>query len=136
MTNWVVDSLGLGGPNANVTITSGTIQPNSYFLIARKNTGDSKRNVAEDFLVTVSLENGGEQLLLKNSSSVVIDTANGTGAWFFGTSASPKKSMERNDTPGDGTVSTSWHSATAQANMDVGTTELATPRVANSPVGP
>jgi len=132
LANWVVENLGLGGPNANVSITSGTIPGNGFFLIARKNKDDSKRNIEEDFLVTVSLDNGGEQLVLKNDDGVIIDTANDSGDWFAGTSASPKKSMERNDTPSDGTVSTNWHSATAQTNMDADRTELASPKAANS----
>ena len=86
----------------------------------------------------VSLLDPGEQLTLKDSSDNVIDTAdNDGGGWFAGQNGAgpgvPEKSMERNSTPGDGTVSTNWHTASIQVNIDVGNREIASPGAANSP---
>ena len=133
LTNWVVENLGVGGPNANITITGGTIPANGFFLIARKTKDNSKVNVDPDFIAVVSLENSGEQLILKNNSNVVIDTANDTGDWFAGSTANPKKSMERKNPPGDGTVSTNWQTATTHTNMDgtASTDEFGTPKATN-----
>jgi len=108
LTNWVVENLGVGGPNADITITGGTIPANSFFLIARKGKNDSRINVDPDFIETVSLVDSGEQLILKNNTGTIIDTANGTGAWLAGSNSTPKKSMERKSPVGSGTVSGSW----------------------------
>lgn len=135
LTNWVVERLGTGsGINAHVTIPSGIIPANGFFLISNRNQANSKINVAPDLVDSnVSLDNGGEQLILKNNIGTTIDTANGTGAWFAGSNSTPKKSMERKSPVGAGTVLTNWQTATTHTNMDASgpTDEFATPKAAN-----
>lgn len=134
LTNWVVENLGTGsGPGANITIPSGTIPAGGFFLISQFNKAGSLINIDPDFITTsISLSNGGEQLVLKSNTATIIDTANGSGEWFAGDNSNPKKSMERNTPLGVGTVSGSWHTATSAVNMDLGEVELATPKAANS----
>jgi len=139
LSNWVVVNLGEGGgPNANITIPSGkSIGPYGFFLISNDPKGTSIINIDPDFQTSsVSLQNNGEQLILKNSSGTVMDTANGsTGDWLAGedpAGQNPKKSMERNSIPGNGIVAGSWHTASMQVNLDLTAAELATPRAANS----
>lgn len=136
LAGWVVENLGTGsGPGANITIPSGTISANGFFLISNNDKNNSKINVDSDLVDTsVSLVDGGEQLTLKTSASgTVIDTANGSGAWFAGSNSTPKKSMERKSPPGDGTVSTNWQTATTHTTMDSGgpTDEFGTPKAVN-----
>lgn len=135
ISNWVVENLGLGGPNANLTIPSGsTIPANGFFLISNDNKDNSKINVDSDFVTSsVSLNNDGENLILKDNLNNVIDDANGTGSWYKGSNSTPKKSMERKNPPGDGTISGNWQTATTHTNMDAsGTTdEFATPKAEN-----
>ncbi|OGH04593.1 MAG: hypothetical protein A2W22_04995 [Candidatus Levybacteria bacterium RBG_16_35_11] len=137
LSNWVIENLGSG--TNNVTIPLGkSIAPNEYFLIANDPKETGAHNVDPDLVVGVSITNSpSEQLVLRISSSgTVIDTAdNNLGGWFAGVSGTgqnPDKSMERNDTPGDGTVSTNWHTATSSANIDPGAPDIATPKAANS----
>ncbi len=132
LTNWVVDNLGGGGPTAPITIPSGVIPANGYFIISALNQAGSRINVSSDFVTTaISLNSAGEQLTLKNSSDFTIDIANDTGAWFAGSVSTPKKSMERIGF--DGTLSSSWQTATTHTNMDgsTATDEFATPKSAS-----
>lgn len=137
LSNWVVDNLGSGVTN-NIVIPSGkNIAPNGFFLIANDTKETGNHNIDPDLVVNVSLQNPGEQLRLRTSAGgTIIDTAdNDSGGWFAGVDPggqNPERSMERNDVPGDGTVVSNWHSATAQVNMDPGARELATPKSANS----
>jgi len=138
LNGWVVENLGTGsGPGGNITIatTSSTIIPaHDYYLIASKNKDGSKINVDPEFVkASLNLHNDGEQLILKTNSGVLIDTANRTtGAWFAG-SDSTKSSMERTSTAASGTDSGNWHTCSASANMDPGSSECGTPKAQNSP---
>jgi len=135
ISGWVIENLGESS-SPNITISSGSIPANGFFLISNNVETSSKINIVPDFVTTsISLANEGEQLRLKSNTNVLIDSANSTsGGWFTGEDPSPgpAKSMERNDSPGDGTVAGNWHTATSQTNMDGDAAELATPRVANS----
>lgn len=136
LSNWIVENLGTGsGSGANITIPAGkTIGPNGFFIISALNQAGSRINVASDVVnSSVSLNNGGEQLKLKTSANVLIDTANGTGAWFAGSGSTPKKSMERKNPPGDGSQAANWQTATTHTNMDGSgsTDEFGTPKAAN-----
>jgi len=134
LDNWVVQNLGGGGPNANITIPSGSIGAGQFFLIANYAETDThtKLNTHPNFISTgISLNDNGEQLTLKDNTNQTIDVANGTGSWFTGQSSSPKKSMERTDTPGDGTLSTSWQTPITHTNLDPGSLEFATPKWPN-----
>ncbi len=138
LSSWVVENLGEGsGPARIITIPLGhIISANGLFLISNDIESTSIISVTPDFQTSgVSLQNNGEQLTLKNNLGNTIDIANINGAWFFGDDPpgqTPKKSMERNSVPGDGTVSTNWHTATTQTNIDVGAGESATPKAVNS----
>ncbi len=135
LSSWVVENLGTGsGSSANITIPSGkSIGPNGFFLISNDPKETSVIDIDPDLqTTTLSLSNGGEELILKNNLGTVIDTANQDDDWFAGSSGSPKKSMERNNVPSDGTVSTNWHTATSATNIDGGASDVATPKAANS----
>jgi predicted ribosomally synthesized peptide with SipW-like signal peptide len=137
ITNWVIRNLGGGGVNADITLPSGIIPANGFFLVSNYDHTDSssKLNIPADYFTTyISLSDGGEQLTLFNNLGDTIDIANGTGGWFFpANSLSPKKSMERKSPPGDGVISTNWQSATAHINMDGSsvTDEFGSPKAAN-----
>jgi len=134
LNGWVVENLGSGGGNANITIPSGSIAANGFFLITALDKANSKINVDPDYTTSkISLNNGGEQLKLKTNTNVLIDTANGTEAWFAGNGSTPKKSMERKSSPGDGTVSTNWQTATTHTGMDGNgsSDEFGTPKNSN-----
>ena len=133
LTNWVVQNLGTGnGGGANLTIPSGIIPANGFFLISGKSRSLSKIDVDPNFVdSSVNLVNGGEQLILVSNNSTTIDVANGTGAWFAGSNSTPKKSMERKHPTDNGTITGSWQDATTHTNMDIGTTEFGTPKALN-----
>lgn len=138
ISNWVVDNLG-SGVNNNIVIPGGsTIPGNGFFVISNDTEATSAINVTPDYQTSdVQLQTNGEQLILRSSAGgTVIDTANDSGDWHAGdpgTGQDPKRSMERNNTPGDGTLAGSWHTATSATNMDAGAAEIATPKTANSP---
>jgi hypothetical protein len=113
-----------------VTIPSGkTISQNGFFLISEFDQAHSAINVAPDLVAgpgstdsnLFALANDKLQIKLYkgdwNNSSNLIDTADdGAGNPAVGlndTTNNIKKSMERNDTPGnDGTLATNWHACT------------------------
>ena len=136
LSNWVIENLGTGsGSGANIAIPAGkSIPVNGFFIISALTQSGSRINTTPDVVnSSISLNNGGEQLILKTSSGVTIDTANGTFAWFFGANSTPKKSMERKDPPGNGTSSVNWQNASTHTNMDGSgaTDEFATPKIQN-----
>lgn len=134
LTGWKLEGAATGA--TIITIPSGTISAGGFFLISNfdEATSSSILNIAPDFVTTsVQLDNSGLQIKLKDASDVIIDTADDdSGDPFAGSNVSPRKSMERNDPPGNGTILTNWHTATSAANLDPGAEELATPRAANS----
>jgi len=134
LSNWVITDIGPG--SADITIPSGkTISGNGFFVIANDTEPNSVMSIVPDHIVNLSMNDTGEQIILKNSSDITIDIAdNAGGGWFAGANPggqNPKSSMERNSIPGDGTVSTNWHTATTQVNIDAEAEELATPRAVN-----
>jgi hypothetical protein len=132
LSNWVVEKLASG--SSNLTIHSGTIPANGYFLISNYAKTGSIIDVDPDMVTTdVSIANSGELLILKNNISTIIDSADQDGGgWFEGDNGAPKKSMERNNPPGDGTISTNWHTASSSFNLDPAATESASPKHENS----
>lgn len=155
MTNRVIDLsswsiVGLGSGNSSVIIPAlKTISANGFFLIANLSAVNTSSvlNVVPDVIdASISLANNGEQLILKTNNGTAIDTANGTGSWFAGLDGThigpsvtpsssvtpiPNKSMERNNVPGDGTLTGNWHTASTSANLDAGSIDKATPRAIN-----
>lgn len=136
INGWVVENLGTGsGSGITIASASASVPANGFFLISSFSKSGSKINIDPDYITTsISLSNGGEQLVLRTSASgTTIDTANGTGAWFEGSNSTPKKSMERKTPPADGTQALNWQTATTHTNMDGGgsTDEFATPKAVN-----
>ena len=117
-----------------ITIPLGkTILANGFFVIANNNASNSILAITPDIqTASVSLSNDNLQVTLKDSLDNTIDTAwNGT-APTVGSNVAPKKSMERNATPGDGTLPANWHTSSGSIHLDPGATESATPRSENS----
>lgn len=59
---------------------SGTIKQNGYFLLERT-SDDSIPNVTADLIYTGAMSNSGEILVLKNSSGIEQDRADGSNGW-------------------------------------------------------
>lgn len=134
LAGWIVRGASTGG--GDLTISSGTLLTNGFFLIANYASTDANSvlNVIPDLVTTsVSLANSDAKYTLLNSLGHIVDTADdGSGAPLAGSNLTPKKAMERNTTPGNGALVGSWHTATTTVNLDPGATELATPKSANS----
>jgi len=115
LSGWKIENLGTN-PNSTITIPSGTIAANGYFLIANYPAVNSAINssIAVDFnATTIQLLNSGEILILKDAGGNTIDETP-SGNWAAGDNTGAEhKSMERNMIPGDGTFTASWHTCIA-----------------------
>ncbi len=104
MTGWII----VDDTSTEYVITSGTIQPHGYFIIA---TNLNAAGVPADFVKTLSLANSGDSLTLKDNSGAIIDEANPTGgAWPAG-DATNKLTMERVDFSTSGALNSNWKSS-------------------------
>ena len=134
---WTIAWLGTGSPGT-ITIPAGTQIPvDGYLLITNFDptteagstivgdlSGDTK--VVIKVNTAIDLLDGGEQLVLMDAASNIIDRANVAGSWFSG-DGTEKISMERNelgsagdwDYPGVGTDSENWHTATGATNLNL-----------------
>src|SRR3989344_6697691 len=104
-----------GGGSTKIIDLAGTIQPQSYFLIER--TRASSPDPVADIQADVSgmfggsgLSNGGEYLILKNSSGEISDEASFSGGWPAGTAGPDYFSMERIDPLASGSLASNWAS--------------------------
>ena len=145
LTKWVTS--GTDHEELMFTISAGkSIPPGGFFLIAQFPSGDpgSALNVTPDEISTsVTLSNTALQIRLFVSNwdtgGTLIDTAGNKSTPLAGNHkvSQPKKfySMERNSTPGDGTISGSWHTANTSVGFDSGEDieNRGTPKSANSP---
>jgi hypothetical protein len=124
----------IGAANQDITIPSGTLPPNGFFLIANNASNSSTVNITPDFVTTaISLDNTGLQVFLANSANDIVDIADdGVGAPMAGFNSTIKRSMERKDPPGSGTNTSSWQNSTSQTNLDSSVVDFATPKAANS----
>ncbi len=103
LTGWKIDGAGSG--SSSITL-SGTIPANGYFLVSNHPTSSSAVNnsiTADLDSVGMSLDDGGEQLTLRDATNIIIDQTP-SGAWAAGENGTDKKSMERDDDPATG-----WH---------------------------
>ncbi len=102
LSNWkIVDD----GAN-DYLISSGTIPAYGYFLI--ENREDAVKGVAADAVISLSLANSGDSLVLKDAADNTVDTVNSAGgAWFAGNSTG-KKTMERVDATVGGDEANNW----------------------------
>jgi len=134
-----------GAANPMVVINKGVLEPYGYFLIANYDANDtnSHLNVNPDIVDTgISLNNTALQLLLyagPNNTYPLIDTADdnsGTPLAGYNGSSTPdtNRSMCRKDIPGDGTLASSWWTATNRKGWDINcTNDYGTPGYANNP---
>ncbi len=113
-------------------IETGEIPAKGYFLIADK--ADSISNVTIDAVITLSLVDGGNQLVLKNSAGTTIDSLNSSVATWPAGSVSPRASMERIDPSVSGELAENWATAVSGngAKGKDGSDILGTPRGINS----
>lgn len=118
LDGWQVDSAASG---TNAVILSGAISANGFWLLSRQATTSSAISnsiTADQVSSLIRLDNSGEQLILRDASSFVVDQTP-TGSWPAGIgSGGTRQSMERNSTPGDGTVGSNWHTCTAAGCND------------------
>ena len=85
---------------------SGEIGPYGYFLLER--TDDSTvSDITADQIYTGALEDGGEDLLLKDNNDNIIDRVDCSSGWFAG-DGTDKITMERIDSLSDGSASSNW----------------------------
>ncbi|OGG00513.1 hypothetical protein A2Y99_03685 [Candidatus Gottesmanbacteria bacterium RBG_13_37_7] len=133
LTDWIIESLGSG--SNNVVITNGSIPANGYFLISNYNKTDSIINIDPNIVTSsISLNNDGEQLILKDQFGHSVDSANGDSTWFAGDETTDnEKSMSRKTPPGDGTVTDNWFTSNVTKNIDSGVLEKASPMDDNNP---
>lgn len=110
---WKLKNVRHSSGNDEIMIPAGkTIPANGYFLIANypKTSSNTALNVDADE-VNNSLEilnSGNGNIILKDNNGAAIDEAKGD-SWPAGENTTLNKSMERNDTPGDGTFASDWH---------------------------
>lgn len=111
---WTLENAGASG--ASIMIPAGNSIPGGgFFLIANypETSANSALNVGVDQVnASLSLANSANgHLVLKNSIDAIIDQAKGD-SWPAGendTDSGIHRSMERNDTPGDGLIAANWH---------------------------
>jgi hypothetical protein len=100
-----------------------TIPAEGYFLISRYDEGDSQISVDPDLVDSVSLANDYDDngaLVLKDAAGNAVDQTPepDSGSWPKGENGDTRHSMERNDTPGDGTDGGDWHSCISDTCND------------------
>ncbi len=141
LSGWELTRLNSGIEVRMLTIPNGkTIPAGGFFLISNNGPDDSQLAVTPDLVDTaVSLANTQLQIRLYNglfdSGGTLIDTADdGIGAPAAGENPGTldRKSMVRNDPPGNGADASSWHTADQSFGWDPGATELGTPGNDNS----
>lgn len=102
LTGWTLNAAD-GTPGIAL---SGSIPANGYFLLER--TDDSTvPGVTADLLYTGALGNGGEDLVLRDDASAVVDRVDSSAGWFSG-HADGRVPMVRLDTTLDGSQANNW----------------------------
>jgi phosphatidylserine/phosphatidylglycerophosphate/cardiolipin synthase-like enzyme len=122
LTSWTLKATDL---TPNITLT-GSIGAYSYYLLERTDD-NSVTGITADKIYTGAMGDGGEELVLRDGSNNVIDTANQSGAWFAGTTTN-RATMSRTNVSLSGTLSANWHTATASYASGLG---LGTPKAMN-----
>lgn len=121
LTNWTLKA----ADNTPSVTLSGSIAAYGYYLLERTDD-NTVPGITADKIYTGAMVDTGEQMVLRDASNNVIDTANQNGSWFAG-STTNRATMSRNDPNASGTASASWYTATASYAVGLGT-----PRAANS----
>lgn len=142
LTGWQITKL-VSSEQPMLTIASGTIPANGYFLISKfdKESANSALNVTGLTSSGVGLRNSNLQIKLYKGSispTNLVDTADdGSGlplAGYDNGLAGPRQSMSRKSTPGDGTSSANWYTDTTSNSTtywDVADGNYGTPGGAN-----
>lgn len=136
ITGWKIDGAGSGTKSVAL---NGVIDPGGFFIVtklAADKTAISDATVIDMPASSLSLLNGGEQLVLKNADGDVVDSTP-PEKWPAGKDGATRHSMERDDPPGDGFSADVWHSCEDESGNDetLWDTEgntYGTPRVANT----
>lgn len=115
LSSWTLKATDL---TPNITLT-GSIGAYSYYLLERTDD-NSVPGITADKIYTGAMGDGGEELVLRDGSSNVIDTANQSGAWFTGTTTN-RATMSRTNVSLSGTSSANWHTATTSYTIGMGT---------------
>lgn len=142
LANWKLTKKSSGTEVTMLSIPSGVIAPQGYFLIANyANTQSTSVLDIEPDLVDsdVALANSAMQIKLYNAANEIVDVADdGTGNPLAGGYVAGSKyfSMERNSVPGDGSLAQNWHTASAAINLQTSEAEFGTPGAMNSNAGP
>lgn len=115
LTGWKIDGAGSGSGSVALV---GTVPANGFFLLSHYGSDSSaiKDSISPDQTIPgLSLVNTGERLTLRDSADNVIDQTP-PDRWSQGVNGPPDwRSMERNDIPGNGALSGSWHTCIAAA---------------------
>lgn len=135
ISGWQIQ--GAATSNGILTIPDGkTIKADSYFLISNysKTSSSTILNIESDWVTTsISLANDNPKYFLRDKNGTLIDEIEKDNGEPLAGDNNLKYSMERTDSPADGTKSKDWHTATLALGLKSGSTEKATPGFANSP---
>lgn len=109
LTGWTLEGAGSGSDAVEL---SGSLDSGSYFLLTNYST--DKSNISDSIISdqvdsSISLNNSGEQLILKDVHGKVIDLTP-VEAWVAGDNDINKVSMQRIATLGDGSDGSNWSS--------------------------
>lgn len=140
LSGWRLTKLTNGAEAPMLTISTGTIAPKGFFVIANDPAATSRLAIEPNLVdASVSLVNSKIQIALYDASGVLVDRADdGSGNPLAGlyTSGTTWKSMERNRAGADGTAKESWHTSVSSIGFDDGEKEYGTPGSANSNTKP
>lgn len=127
ISGWTIDNAGEGVSQVLVPLGD-SIGPNGYYLISHFSAGHSNSAINDSVVVdlveaNLGLNNGGEQLILRNTSGTEVDSTPepAGGSWAFGENDNDtprKRSMQRQHPPGDGTMAENWGTCTNDACND------------------
>lgn len=114
LNDWTLEQAG-ESPNETVTL-SGAIPANGYYLITNYTTNHVSaainNSISSNLVINLALDNGGEQLVLKDQNGITIDSTPSSN-WPAGINTSSlKQSMERKSPPGEGTNTANWITCT------------------------
>lgn len=140
LAGWSLMKRSSGADVLMIQLPAGTSLPAGGFVVvsnyASTSTSSALAVVPEVINSDVALSNTGLRIQLLDASGQVVDTADdGVGNPMSGNFDSAKKifaSMERNISIGDGSVASSWHTATRSVGWKSGASELGTPGSMNS----
>ncbi len=142
LAGWSLTKKSSGQEKPMYTIPAGIIPVGGYFLISHVAPGIGSALLRTPDIVStdISLVNSSLQVKVYDATGGLIDAADDGGgaplAGKYDSSAKIFATMERNPRIEDGTLATSWHTASAQLGLVEGATGLGTPGNENSNAGP